>query len=71
MVLNCEIHQTVFIYVSLQIKSEFIENYLASTSLKLPLKYKIAKGDNMNNVCSVSESNIKQKRGKTDRNFDF
>ena len=28
----------VFIYVYLQFKSEFIENYLALTSLKLPLK---------------------------------
>ena len=32
-----EIHQTVFIYVYLQFKSELIEYYLASTSMKLPL----------------------------------
>ena len=37
MVSNCEIHKKVFIYVYLQFKSEFKENYLASTSLKLPL----------------------------------
>ena len=36
-VLNCEIHQKVFIYVYLQFKSEFKENYLALTSLKHPL----------------------------------
>ena len=32
-VLNREIHHKVFIYVYLQFKSEFKENYLASTSL--------------------------------------
>ena len=37
MVLNCEIHKKVFIYVYLQFKSEFKENDLALTSLKLPL----------------------------------
>ena len=37
MVLNCEIHQKVFIYVYLQFKSGFKGNYLALTSLKIPL----------------------------------
>ena len=37
MVLNCEIHKKVFIHVYLQFKSEFKENYLALTSLKIPL----------------------------------
>ena len=37
MVLNFEIHKKVFIYVDLQFKSEFKENYLALTSLKIPL----------------------------------
>ena len=37
MVLNCEIHKKVFIYVYLQFKSEFKDNYLALTSLKIPL----------------------------------
>ena len=37
MVLNCEIHKKVFIYVYLHFKSEFKENYLALTSLKIPL----------------------------------
>ena len=41
LVLNCEIHQKLFIYVYLQFKSEFKYNYLASTSLNFPL-----------NVCS-------------------
>ena len=36
MVLNCEIHNKVFIYVYLQFKSEFKENYLALTSLEIP-----------------------------------
>ena len=33
----CEIHQKVFIYVYLQFKSWYKENYLALTSLKIPL----------------------------------
>ena len=37
MVLNSEIHKKVFIYVYLQFKSELKENYLALTSLKIPL----------------------------------
>ena len=37
MVLNCEIHKKVFIHVYLQFKSELKENYLALTSLKIPL----------------------------------
>ena len=37
MVLKCEIHKKVFIYVYLQFKSELKENYLALTSLKIPL----------------------------------
>ena len=38
LVLNCEIHKKVFIYVYLQLfKSDFKENYLALTSLKTPL----------------------------------
>ena len=38
-VLNREIHQKVLIYVYLQFNSEFKENYLASTSLNLPLTH--------------------------------
>ena len=37
LVLNCKIHLKVLIYVNLQFKSEFKENYLASTSLNIPL----------------------------------
>ena len=37
-----EIHKKVFIYVYLQFKSEFKENYLALTSLNIPLSFSIS-----------------------------
>ena len=37
LVLNCDIHKKVFIYVYLQFKSQFKDNYLALTPLKIPL----------------------------------
>ena len=37
LVLNCEIHQKVFIHVNIfNLKVEYKENYLALTSLKIP-----------------------------------
>ena len=36
LVLNCEIHKKVIIYVYLQFKSEFNENDLVLTSLEIP-----------------------------------
>ena len=39
LVFNSEIHQKVFIYGYLQFKSGYKENYLALTSLKIPLTF--------------------------------